>query len=60
MTNQNIRKPGKLKKSKKVPELDIYQFINSKDIRLHLRDIKYEFEPVCAAFIIWQSKRHSL
>ena len=49
MTNQNIRKPGKLKKSKKVPELDIYQFINSKDIRLHLRDIKYEFEPVCAA-----------
>lgn len=60
MTNQNIRKPGKLKKSKKVPELDIYQFINSKDICLHLRDIKYEFEPVCAAFIIWQSKRHSL
>ena len=49
MANQNVRKPRKLKKGKNDPELDIYQFINSKDIRLHLRDIKYEFEPVCAA-----------
>ena len=45
MTNHNINKPPKLKKCKSISELDIYQFVNSKDI-------KYKFEPVCAAFII--------
>ena len=60
MTNHNLNKPPKLKKCKSISGLDIYQFVNSKDIRLYLRDIKYEFEPVCAAFIIWQSRRHSL
>ncbi len=45
MTNRNINKPPKLKKCKNISELDIYQFVKSKDI-------KYEFEPVCAAFII--------
>lgn len=60
MTNHNLNKPPKLKKCKSISELDIYQFVNSKDIRLYLKDIKYEFEPVCAAFIIWQSRRHSL
>lgn len=52
MTNHNINKPPKLKKGKSISELDIYQFVNSKDIRLYLKDIKYKFKPVCAAFII--------
>lgn len=53
----NLRK---LKKEKNISDLDIYQYVNSKDIRIHLEEIKYEFEPVCAAFIIWQSERHTL
>lgn len=53
MTNHNINKPPKLKKCKSISELDIYQFVNSKDI-------KYKFEPVCTAFIIQQSRGHSL
>lgn len=34
--------------------MDIYNFINSKDIRNYLRKINYEFTPVEAAWLVWQ------
>lgn len=36
--------------------MNFYKFINSKDIRTHLENIGYEFGPLEAAFIVWQSK----
>ena len=37
-----------------------YEFINSKDIREHLRKLDYPLTPVQCAFLVWQSKRHTL
>ena len=37
--------------------MDIYNFINSKDICRHLRNINYEFSPLECAWLIWQSRR---
>lgn len=34
--------------------MDIYRFINSKDIRNYLKKINYEFTPVEAAWLIWK------
>lgn len=34
--------------------MDIYKFINSMDIRNHLKEINYEFSPVEAAWLVWQ------
>ena len=34
--------------------MDIYSFINSKDIRNYLKEINYEFTPVEAAWLVWQ------
>lgn len=34
--------------------MDIYKFINSMDIRNHLKEINYEFSPVEAACLVWQ------
>ena len=33
--------------------MDVYKFINSKDIREYLKKINYEFTPVEAAWLIW-------
>lgn len=35
--------------------MDILKFINSNSVRRYLQEIKYEFSPIEAAFIIWQS-----
>ena len=35
--------------------IDLYKFINSKDIREYLKEIKYEFKPLETIFIINQS-----
>ncbi len=35
--------------------MDILKFINSNTVRKSLQEIKYEFSPIEAAFIIWQS-----
>ena len=37
--------------------MDIYNFINSKDICRHLRNINYEFSSLECAWLIWQSRR---
>lgn len=39
---------------------DIYEFINSKDIREYCRKIGHEFNTVESAFLIYQSRRHTL
>lgn len=40
--------------------MDICGFIISKAIRSHCRKIRYEFTPVEAAFLIYQSREHTL
>lgn len=40
--------------------MDFYEFINSKAIRNHLKEIKYEFTSMEAAFVVWQSKTHTM
>lgn len=40
--------------------MDIYSFINSKDIGEYCRKIKHQFNPVEVAYLIWRSKRQSL
>lgn len=40
--------------------MDIYTFINSEDIRNHLREIGHEFSSVESAWLVWQSKFTSL
>lgn len=37
--------------------MDIYSFVNSKDIRQHLRDINYQFNSLEAAWLIFQCRR---
>lgn len=37
--------------------MDIYSFVNSKDIRKHLRDIKYEFNSLETAWLIYSCHR---
>lgn len=37
--------------------MDVYNFINSKDVRNYLKEIHYEFNPVETAWIVWQSNR---
>ena len=36
--------------------MDIYRFINSADIARHLKDIRYSFSTLDAAWLIWQCK----
>ena len=40
--------------------MDIYEFINSRDIREHLKAKQYTFDPLQQAFLVWQSGRHTL
>lgn len=40
--------------------MDIYQFIDSKDIRNYLQDMKYKFTVPEAAFLIYMSRRATL
>lgn len=40
--------------------MDIYSFINSKDIEAHCRKIKHEFTPIESAYLIWQSAKYSV
>lgn len=40
--------------------MDIYSFINSKDIEAHCRKIGYHFNPLESAYLIWQSAKHSI
>jgi len=40
--------------------MDILEFINSNAVRNHLREINYEFSPVESAFVVWQSKTHTM
>lgn len=37
-----------------------YEFINSTDIREYLKKQDYQLNPVECAFLVWQSKRHTL
>ena len=45
---------------KKEPQMDIYEFINSNDIREYLKTKQYTFDSLQQAFLIWQSGRHTL
>ena len=38
--------------------MDITRFINSRDIREHLKKIGYQFTSLEAAWLIWQCKNH--
>ena len=40
--------------------MDAYEFINSKDVREYLAGQNYQLTPVQRAFLVWQSKRHTL
>ena len=40
--------------------MDIYRFVNSKDIRKHLQDIQYEFSSLEAAWLIYQCRDASV
>lgn len=40
--------------------MNTFDFINSIDIRDHLKNIGYKFTPLEAAWLVWQSKRHTL
>jgi hypothetical protein len=39
---------------------EVYEFINSKDIRKYLRDIDYQFSVSEYAYLIWQSRNHTI
>lgn len=34
--------------------MNVYEFINSKDVESHLKEINYVFDPVEAAWVVWQ------
>lgn len=40
--------------------MNVYKFINSKDIREYLKKINYEFTPVETAWLIWQCENATL
>ena len=40
--------------------MDAYEFINSKDVCEYLAGQNYQLTPVQRAFLVWQSKRHTL
>ena len=40
--------------------MDFYQFVNSPDVREHLRKIRYEFSPAEAAWFVYQSRTATL
>ena len=40
--------------------MDIYRFINSRDIREHLRDINYEFNALEASWLVYQCDEASV
>ena len=40
--------------------LDIYRFIDSADVRGYLEEQQYEFSPLEAAFVVWQSRTATL
>ena len=40
--------------------MDIYSFLNSKDIERHCRDIQYTFDPVACAYLISQSENYPI
>ena len=40
--------------------MDIYKFIDSKDIRNYLKEINYKFEPLEAAWVVWQNASRTL
>lgn len=40
--------------------MDFYQFVNSRDIREHLRKLNYQFSSIEAAWLVWHSHNHSL
>ena len=39
---------------------EAYEFINSKDVRGHLASLNCQLTPAQCAFLVWQSKRHTL
>lgn len=39
---------------------EAYEYINSSAIREHLRKLAYPLTPIQCAFLVWQSKRHTL
>ena len=40
--------------------MNVYSYINSKDIRKHCIDINHQFGPIATAYLIWQSKGHTI
>ena len=40
--------------------MDIYSFINSRDVEEHCRSLKHEFSAIETAFIVYQSKKRNL
>lgn len=40
--------------------MDIYNFINSKDIEIHCRNNQYNFTPLECAFLIWQCRKYTI
>lgn len=41
-------------------KMNIYKFLNSRDIAAHLREINYEFSALECAWLVWQSKNATL
>lgn len=41
-------------------KVNIFDFINSRDIRKHLKEMDYNFTPLESGWLIWQSKNHTL
>ena len=40
--------------------MNVFEFINSRDVAEHLKSIGYSFSPVEAAWLVWQSKNHTM
>jgi hypothetical protein len=40
--------------------MNVFEFINSHDVAEHLESIDYSFSPVEAAWLVWQSKKHTM
>ena len=40
--------------------MNIYNFINSRDIAKYLKEINYQFSTLECAWLVWQSRKHTL
>lgn len=59
-SDQKVTCHANVYNKKGAPKMDIYECINSRDIREYLKAKQYTFDSLQQAFLIWQSGRHTL